>query len=608
MLFDHIQAAPADPILGLGEAFKAETRAEKVNLGIGVFKDAQGKTPILKAVKEAETRLLAEENTKNYYDYSFFSSDINELIRVFDDLCVKLEKIDFLIDLIDQCTSLIEKLNGFIFSKELFSLKNKTLDLLKCIYFNCKSKIKDDAKINKLQEYLDTLPPKFYSNAFTELNKNKDIFEVFKSQTQDKITSFEDKFLEINNYFEQFEVFKKFVENNSGNINYTSVNDENIGKNSENPKSTTVADNDKVDFYEMYGLLLLKFCKYHNYVFLNKEEKEEEKKVDENQEDENESSRVVFLLDKVKKDEALKENEGEEKKEEEAKSNEVKDEKNQKIESLLQDKQFHSIIDSDDYKDLIKKEINYFLKHTKSLENNEKLKSLREQMIYYISTLGVESYVPLYLKDFSKIAISDNFTPSFVTNVPAGKENKLYIETKKDENMLVYVEFFLEDKSKDISFEVNKYDVGTNTYKSIFKEEKVEETYKFFVLCNGYSLYQIIFNNDYSWFNSKDVNYRISLLKQMDKPKIEPKEGEFCANLEGKTHLFNNEAIAKRLLKEEMITEEDLKKIDSENEQHAISVAQTLYLKSINGWLTFFGVLTILGLIGGLITIIAVFE
>ncbi|MBQ9600459.1 MAG: aspartate/tyrosine/aromatic aminotransferase [Neisseriaceae bacterium] len=65
-MFDHIQAAPADPILGLGEAFKAETRAEKVNLGIGVFKDAQGKTPILKAVKEAETRLLAEENTKNY--------------------------------------------------------------------------------------------------------------------------------------------------------------------------------------------------------------------------------------------------------------------------------------------------------------------------------------------------------------------------------------------------------------------------------------------------------------------------------------------------------------------------------------------------------------
>lgn len=66
MFFDKIEAAPADPILGLGEAFKAETRAEKVNLGIGVYKDAAGRTPIMAAVKEAERRLLANENTKNY--------------------------------------------------------------------------------------------------------------------------------------------------------------------------------------------------------------------------------------------------------------------------------------------------------------------------------------------------------------------------------------------------------------------------------------------------------------------------------------------------------------------------------------------------------------
>ncbi|MCP1772339.1 aspartate aminotransferase [Neisseria perflava] len=66
MFFDHIEAAPADPILGLGEAFKAETRPEKVNLGIGVYKDATGATPIVKAVKEAEKRLLVSETTKNY--------------------------------------------------------------------------------------------------------------------------------------------------------------------------------------------------------------------------------------------------------------------------------------------------------------------------------------------------------------------------------------------------------------------------------------------------------------------------------------------------------------------------------------------------------------
>lgn len=65
-IFSHIQAAPADPILGLGEAFKADTRAEKINLGIGVYKDAKGQTPIVKAIKEAEKRLLEKENTKNY--------------------------------------------------------------------------------------------------------------------------------------------------------------------------------------------------------------------------------------------------------------------------------------------------------------------------------------------------------------------------------------------------------------------------------------------------------------------------------------------------------------------------------------------------------------
>ena len=65
-MFEHIKAAPADPILGLGEAFKSETRANKINLGIGVYKDAQGTTPIMRAVKEAEKRLFDNEKTKNY--------------------------------------------------------------------------------------------------------------------------------------------------------------------------------------------------------------------------------------------------------------------------------------------------------------------------------------------------------------------------------------------------------------------------------------------------------------------------------------------------------------------------------------------------------------
>ena len=186
--------------------------------------------------------------------------------------------------------------------------------------------------------------------------------------------------------------------------------------------------------------------------------------------------------------------------------------KEKKIINLMNQKSFASIVESKEYNDLIKTEINKYLEITKNVETDPKLKTVIEQMKYFLSILDVESYVPLYLSDFSKITISDNFTPSFLTNVPAGKKNEFYLETKTNETMLVYIEFSLEDKSKDINFEVNKYEIQTNEYKTIFKEEKIEDTFKFFILCGGYSLYQIIFDNYYSWFTSKDVNFRIAFI------------------------------------------------------------------------------------------------
>jgi aromatic-amino-acid transaminase len=53
-LFDRVEMAPRDPILGLTEAFNADTRPTKVNLGVGVYYDDTGKIPILEAVREAE--------------------------------------------------------------------------------------------------------------------------------------------------------------------------------------------------------------------------------------------------------------------------------------------------------------------------------------------------------------------------------------------------------------------------------------------------------------------------------------------------------------------------------------------------------------------------
>ncbi|MDF1811797.1 MAG: aspartate/tyrosine/aromatic aminotransferase [Verrucomicrobiales bacterium] len=65
-MFEKVTEAAADPILGLTEAFKKDTRPGKINLGVGIYKNEEGQTPILATVKKAETRLLASETTKSY--------------------------------------------------------------------------------------------------------------------------------------------------------------------------------------------------------------------------------------------------------------------------------------------------------------------------------------------------------------------------------------------------------------------------------------------------------------------------------------------------------------------------------------------------------------
>ncbi len=65
-MFEHITAAPADPILGLNDEFNKDPRSHKINLGVGVYKDEAGNTPVLPSVKKAEEQLLASENSKSY--------------------------------------------------------------------------------------------------------------------------------------------------------------------------------------------------------------------------------------------------------------------------------------------------------------------------------------------------------------------------------------------------------------------------------------------------------------------------------------------------------------------------------------------------------------
>lgn len=66
MMLADLDVRPPDPLLKLIKAFREDARADKIDLGVGVYRDENGQTPIMKAVKEAERRLLAAQTTKTY--------------------------------------------------------------------------------------------------------------------------------------------------------------------------------------------------------------------------------------------------------------------------------------------------------------------------------------------------------------------------------------------------------------------------------------------------------------------------------------------------------------------------------------------------------------
>jgi aromatic-amino-acid transaminase len=65
-MFEHVDAYPGDPILTLVETFNKDSRPEKVNLGIGLYYDEQGRVPLLESVRQAEAALAASLTSRPY--------------------------------------------------------------------------------------------------------------------------------------------------------------------------------------------------------------------------------------------------------------------------------------------------------------------------------------------------------------------------------------------------------------------------------------------------------------------------------------------------------------------------------------------------------------
>jgi aspartate/tyrosine/aromatic aminotransferase len=66
MIFDNVEMAPPDPILGLSAALKEDPNPEKIDLGAGIYRDESGKTPVFSAVRKAERKILERAQSKEY--------------------------------------------------------------------------------------------------------------------------------------------------------------------------------------------------------------------------------------------------------------------------------------------------------------------------------------------------------------------------------------------------------------------------------------------------------------------------------------------------------------------------------------------------------------
>ena len=65
-MFETVERLPDDPILKLSQLCRDDPRPEKIDVGVGIFQDTTGETPVMRAVKAAEQRIWQRQTTKKY--------------------------------------------------------------------------------------------------------------------------------------------------------------------------------------------------------------------------------------------------------------------------------------------------------------------------------------------------------------------------------------------------------------------------------------------------------------------------------------------------------------------------------------------------------------
>ncbi len=84
-MLEKLDVLPTDPILGMNQLFAADSNPLKVNLSVGVYQDSNGHTPIPRAVKQAEAKILERQDSKSYIPQAGDAIYINGLTNLLTD-------------------------------------------------------------------------------------------------------------------------------------------------------------------------------------------------------------------------------------------------------------------------------------------------------------------------------------------------------------------------------------------------------------------------------------------------------------------------------------------------------------------------------------------
>ena len=553
-------------------------------------------------------------------------------------------KIELALGFLDEVLKNVENFDNDLISLENFELKENILKLIKFMKINLKEALDKD-EIKQLDSYINDLPNQFYSKNYLELmkyktkNKNELLKDIEKiDELLSNLQSYYEQLSAIENLFGDLEQdTKNYISVSKKDIKKKKKKKKSRRKNDSDEEEEDEEDEDDTDTTDVkeekekiteedlinYGQFLVNICIYQQYELKSEKKEVTKKKQKKSSQKEKQKSKQKQKPSKNKSKKKSTEEEEENEEEEEEEENENEEEKEDDVEAeedeeeeeseddpetcskvflldvaqkstgkkkkksketvkfsdLVNNKFCKSLMPRKNIFEIIKKNFENFNNLTKKSKNKE-IKLIKEKLESYVTSMQEGKNTTINSNNINQIKYYNNFSNNKI--IVKNRDSKVfYIENPENQKGLLLIEFFLTDEKKDIIFTLSRYDSKSDDFSEIYTTDKSNKKCKLCIYFDEKSLYQLEFNNEYSWLNSKEINYNISLFKIMDEnevqatPSTENKNVE-NNNTENKNNDINNEEKLdedeeegknKKIKKSQKAKKKELKEIEEEEEE-----------------------------------------